>query len=69
MKRSHMAQPMLKFPAFDAWLRMNEREQDALLDRMEAAQYWRWQAKRALIAVGCGAASLTLGVLIGLIMR
>jgi hypothetical protein len=64
-----MAQPMLKFPAFDAWLRMNEREQDALLDQMETAQYWRWQAKRALIAVGCGAASLSLGVLIGLVMR
>jgi hypothetical protein len=36
---------------------------------METAQYWRWQAKRALIAVGCGAASLSLGVLIGLVMR
>jgi hypothetical protein len=64
-----MALPTLKFPTFDAWLRMNEREQDALLDQMEAAQYWRWQAKRALIALGCGAASLSLGVLIGLVMR
>jgi hypothetical protein len=64
-----MVLPTLKFPAFDAWLSMNEREQDALLDQMEAAQYWRWQAKRALIAVGCGAASLSLGVLIGLVMR
>ena len=31
-----MHRPAPAFPAFDDWKRMSEREQDALLDRLEA---------------------------------
>jgi len=37
--------------------------------RWRPLTYWCWQAKRALIALRCGAASLCLGVLIGLLTR
>jgi hypothetical protein len=62
-----MALPMPQFPSLDAWRRMDEHDQDALIDRMEAAQHWRRLGMRALIAVGCGAACFGLGALVALL--
>ena len=40
-----------RFPALDAWKRMSEKEQDALLDRMARAQRQRAMLLRCLLAV------------------
>ena len=63
----YMALPMPQFPSLDAWRRMDERDQDALLDRIEIAQQWRRLGMRALIAVACGAACFGLGALAALL--
>jgi hypothetical protein len=63
----YMALPMPKFPSLDAWQRMDETQQDALIDRIEIAQQWRRLGLRALIAVGCGAACFGLGALVALL--
>ena len=42
-----------QFPTFDEWKTMSEREQDALLDRMEAHKRRNAVAIRLLIALGC----------------
>jgi hypothetical protein len=62
-----MALPMPQFPSLDAWRKMDEREQDDLLDRIEIARQWRRLGIRALIAVGCGAACFCLGALVALL--
>jgi len=55
------------FPAFDEWQKMSEREQDALLDGLEAVKRRGALATRFLIGLGCAvavtAAGLTLLVL------
>jgi hypothetical protein len=63
----YMAMPMPQFPSLDAWRKMDERNQDALFDSIEAAQHWRQLGMRALIAVGCGAACFCLGALAALL--
>ncbi|HWE16593.1 MAG TPA: hypothetical protein VG758_05330 [Hyphomicrobiaceae bacterium] len=45
------------FPAFEDWKRMSEREQDALLDRLEAKRRRRPMALRLAIGLGCIAAA------------
>ena len=45
------------FPAFDEWKRMSEREQDALLDRLEAKERRGATAMRLAIGLGCTAAA------------
>jgi hypothetical protein len=62
-----MALPMLKFPPLDTWQRMDESQQDALIDRIEIAQQWRRLGMRALIAVACGAACFGIGALAALL--
>jgi hypothetical protein len=56
--------PVPSFPAFDDWKRMSEREQDALLDRLEAAKRRRSLAIRLLIGLGCAAVALAGGLLL-----
>lgn len=63
-----MALPMPKFPSLEAWQRMGEAQQDALIDRIEMAQQWRRLGLRALIAVACGAACFGLGALAALLL-
>jgi hypothetical protein len=63
-QREIMPRPPPSFPAFDEWQRMSELEQDALLDRLEAARrrgsplkrLWIW----ALCAVACAMAGALL---------
>jgi hypothetical protein len=62
-----MALPMPQFPSLDAWRKMDETQQDTLIDRMEAAQHWRRLGVRALIALACGAACFGLGALLAVI--
>ena len=62
-----MAPPMPQFPSLDTWRRMDEAEQDALIDRIEAAQQWRQFGMRALVAVACGAACFGIGALAALL--
>ena len=44
------------FPGFEEWKRMSEREQDALLDRLEAKKR-RGAISRLAIGLGCVAAA------------
>jgi hypothetical protein len=53
-----MSPPAPSFPAFEDWKRMSEREQDALLDRLEGTRRRRSFAIRVLIGLGCAAAAL-----------
>ena len=62
-----MALPMPQFPSLVAWRRMDETQQDTLIDRMEVAQQWRQLGVRALIALACGAACFGLGALLAVI--
>ena len=43
-----MAPPMPQFPSLDAWQRMDETQQDALIDRIESARRRRRLGLRAL---------------------
>jgi hypothetical protein len=49
-----------QFPTFDEWKSMSEREQDALLDRLEAEKHRGAIATRLLIGLACAAASVVL---------
>jgi hypothetical protein len=62
-----MGLPMPQFPSLDAWRRMDETDQDTLLDRIESAQHWRRLGVRALIALACGAACFGLGALLAVV--
>jgi orotate phosphoribosyltransferase len=44
-----------QFPTFDEWKRMSEREQDALLDRLEAERRRGTIATRVLIGLAFAA--------------
>jgi hypothetical protein len=44
------------FPTFRTWQRMSEREQDALLDRIESRRRWGLLGSRVLVALACAAA-------------
>jgi hypothetical protein len=56
------------FPTFDDWKRMSERDQDALLDRLEARKHRRWLTGRVLMVAGAAAVVLMAGVAV-LILR
>jgi len=47
-----MPQPAPSFPAFEDWKNMSEREQDALLDRLEAAKQRGVRTTRLLLGIG-----------------
>lgn len=49
------------FPAFDEWQKMSEREQDALLDALEAVQRREALSTRFLISLACASAAATIG--------
>ena len=57
-----MSRPAPSFPAFDDWKRMSEREQDALLDRLEVAKRRRSLRARLLIVLGAVAVALAAGL-------
>jgi hypothetical protein len=59
-----MSPPAPSFPAFEDWKRMSEREQDALLDRLETARCRRSVAIRLLVGLGCAAVALAGGFLL-----
>jgi len=54
------------FPAFEDWKRMSEREQDLLLDRLEAANRRRSLAVRWLIGLGGVTGALAAGLVVAL---
>ena len=56
-----MSRPAPSFPAFEDWKRMSEREQDALLDRLEATKRRRTRGSRLLMALGCATVALVAG--------
>jgi len=56
-----MARPAPPFPAFEDWKKMSEREQDALLDRLEAAKVRSSRTTRLLIGLACAAVALVAG--------
>jgi hypothetical protein len=47
-----------QFPTFDEWKRMSEREQDALLDRLESEKRRGTIATRVLIGLALAAVSV-----------
>jgi hypothetical protein len=49
------------FPAFDEWKNMSEREQDALLDRLETHQRRGLLGRRLLVGFGLAAVAAALG--------
>ena len=54
------------FPAFEDWKRMSEREQDALLDRLEAEEGRGVTGRRLLIGFGLAAAAV--GLVVALVL-
>ena len=56
-----MSRPAPSFPAFEDWKRMSEREQDALLDRLETQKRRSNLMARLLIAVGTVTVALAAG--------
>jgi hypothetical protein len=63
-----MARPAPSFPAFEDWKKMSEREQDALLDRLEAARRRSARTTRLLIGLACVGVALATGVVL-LVLR
>jgi hypothetical protein len=63
-----MSPPAPSFPAFDDWKRMSEREQDALLDRLEARKRRLSLTVRLLMVLGAAAVVLMAGFAV-LILR
>jgi hypothetical protein len=57
-----MSRPAPSFPTFEDWKRMSEREQDALLDRLEAEKRRGAFRTRLLIVLGCATVALAAGV-------
>jgi CHASE3 domain sensor protein len=55
-----MTQPEHTFPTLRRWRAMSEREQDALLDKIETRRRWRGFATRAAIALVGTAAAVTI---------
>ena len=51
-----------QFPAFEDWKKLSERDQDALLDSMEAHKRRSRLVVRVLIGVGCLALALGAGI-------
>jgi hypothetical protein len=56
-----MSRPAPSFPAFEDWKRMSAREQDALLDRLEAAKRRSSLRTRLLMVLGCATVALAAG--------
>ncbi|MBX9590470.1 MAG: hypothetical protein K2X43_14275 [Hyphomonadaceae bacterium] len=61
-----MSPPAPSFPAFDEWQKMSEREQDALLDRLETAGRRSSRMKRRLIALA--GAAVGAAVIVGAVL-
>ncbi len=59
-----MIQPEHTFPTLRRWRAMSEREQDALLDRIEAGRRWRTLRFRGAVALLCTLAAATGAALI-----
>lgn len=51
-----------QFPAFDDWKNLSERDQDALLDSMEAHKRRSRLVVRLLIGIACLALALATGI-------
>jgi CHASE3 domain sensor protein len=56
-----MSRPAPSFPAFEDWKRMSEREQDALLDRLETEKRRGAFRARLLLVLGCATVVLAAG--------
>lgn len=54
------------FPVFDEWKNMSEREQDALLDRLESHKRRGLLGRRLLI--GCGFTAMAAMLVAGLVL-
>jgi hypothetical protein len=48
-----MPPPAPQFPAFEIWQHMDENAQDALIDRIAAAQRRRIRVGRIILGLGC----------------
>jgi len=48
-----MSKPMPSFPAFDEWQKMSEREQDALITKMEGVRNRSRRNHRVLLGLSC----------------
>jgi len=59
-----MQRPAPSFPAFEDWKRMSQREQDALLDRLETAKRRGLLTTRLLIGVGLVTVALAAGLVL-----
>jgi hypothetical protein len=59
---------MPQFPTLDAWQRMDEGEQDALIARIEAAQRRKARGVRMLISFGCAVFGTGLGLAVFLLL-
>ena len=57
-----MPQPAPSFPAFDEWRKLSEDEQDALLDRLEAAHRSGSLLKQVVVALLLVAACTAIGM-------
>ena len=47
-----------RFPAFDDWQKMSEREQDALIAKLETARWRRSLMWRLLFGLGCATTAI-----------
>jgi len=59
-----MPQPAPSFPVFEDWKRMSEREQDALLDRLEDAKRRGARTTRLLVGIGFVSVALAAGLVL-----
>lgn len=59
-----MSRATPSFPAFDEWQKLSEREQDAMLDRLEGTGRRIRLARRILSVVGCLAVFAVGGMLL-----
>ena len=57
-----MAPPMPQFPALDAWQSMDESQQDALIERIAAAQRRRVIVGRLVVGLICAGTAAGLGL-------
>jgi len=56
-----------QFPAIDDWQKMSERDQDALISRMEAARRRASVLRRLMVGTACAAVAAAIGfALLGL---
>ena len=63
-----MTKPMPSFPAFDEWQRMSEREQDALIDKIETVRGRSRRNYRIVAGLVCAILMGALGVALYVIL-